>query len=71
MQLATALEHNGWQPAEARVKGKLREAGHYAKRAKQAVEMGLSYFCEALNMITFGIRLRYLSVWGAGTGVNL
>ena len=70
MQLATALEHNGWQPAEARVKGKLREAGHYAKRAKQAVEMGLSYFCEALNMITFGIRLRYLSVWGAGTGVG-
>lgn len=59
-----------WQPAEARVKGKLREAGHYAKRAKQAVEMGLSYFCEALNMITFGIRLRYLSVWGAGTGVG-
>jgi twinkle protein len=59
-----------WSPSDARVKGKLREASNYAQRAKQAVEMGLSYFCDALNMITFGIRLRYLSVWGAGTGVG-
>lgn len=59
-----------WSPSDARVKGKLREASHYAQRAKQQVEMGLSYFCDALNMITFGIRLRYLSVWGAGTGVG-
>lgn len=60
-----------WQPAEARVKGKLRTASSYATRAKEMAVMGLPYFCEALNNITFGIRLRYLSVWGAGTGVIL
>lgn len=59
-----------WTPSDARVKGKLRDAGHYAKRAKEVIEMGLSYFCPALNPITFGIRLRWLAVWGAGTGVG-
>lgn len=59
-----------WQPVEARVKGKLKAASHYAEQAKNVTQMGLSYFCPALNPITFGVRLRYLAVWGAGTGVG-
>lgn len=59
-----------WNPSEARVKGKLKSAASYADAAKQVATMGLSYFCPALNPITFGVRLRYLSVWGAGTGVG-
>lgn len=59
-----------WQPTEARVKGKLKAASHYAGVAKQVTEMGLSYFLPELNMITFGVRLRFLGVWGAGTGVG-
>ncbi|QHJ81467.1 MAG: hypothetical protein [Bacteriophage sp.] len=59
-----------WNPTEARIKGKLKSASFYADAAKQVATMGLSYFCPALNPITFGVRLRYLSVWGAGTGVG-
>lgn len=59
-----------WNPTEARVKGKLKSASSYADAAKQVATMGLSYFEPALNPITFGVRLRYLSVWGAGTGVG-
>ena len=59
-----------WNPTEARIKGKLKAASHFADAAKQVATMGLSYFCPALNPITFGVRLRYLSVWGAGTGVG-
>lgn len=59
-----------WEPSEARIKGKLKSASSYATAAKQVATMGLSYFCKALNPITFGVRLRYLSVWGAGTGVG-
>lgn len=59
-----------WTPTEARVKGKLKSASHYADKAKNVTEMGLSYFVPELNMITFGVRLRFLGVWGAGTGVG-
>lgn len=59
-----------WSPVEARVKGKLKAASSYADMAKKVTENGLSYFCPALNPITFGVRLRYLGVWGAGTGVG-
>lgn len=59
-----------WNPTEARIKGKLKSASFFADAAKQVAVMGLSYFCPALNPITFGVRLRYLSVWGAGTGVG-
>lgn len=59
-----------WQPVEARVKGKLKAASSYADAAKKVTEMGLSYFIPELNPITFGVRLRYLAVWGAGTGVG-
>lgn len=59
-----------WNPSEAKVKGKLKSASAYAARAKEVQVMGLPYFCEALNPITFGVRLRYLGVWAAGTGVG-
>lgn len=59
-----------WEPVEAKVRGTLRSASHWADRAKVVRTMGLSYFEPALNPITFGIQLSYLSVWGAGTGVG-
>lgn len=59
-----------WEPVEARVKGTLRSASHWGDKAKKIRAMGLSYFEPALNPITFGIQLSYLSVWGAGTGVG-
>lgn len=59
-----------WHPVEAKVKGTLRAASHWAEAAKTIRTMGLSYFEPALNPITFGIQLNYLSVWGAGTGVG-
>lgn len=59
-----------WQPAEARVKGKIKTVGAYKDKASIVRTMGLDYFEPALNDITFGIQLRYLGVWGAGTGVG-
>lgn len=59
-----------WSPAEARVRGKLKTVGEYRKRASKMLEMGIDYFEPALNAITFGLQLRHLSVWGAGTGVG-
>ncbi|URY99209.1 DNA primase/helicase [Klebsiella phage 6939] len=59
-----------WQPVEARVKGKLKAASSYADIAKKITKNGLSYFIPELNPITFGVRLSYLGVWGAGTGVG-
>lgn len=59
-----------WNPSEAKVKGKLKAASSYSEKAKELAVMGLDYFMPELNPITFGVRLRYLSVWGAGTGVG-
>lgn len=59
-----------WEPVDAKVRGTLRSAAHWADAAKRVRTMGLSYFEPALNPITFGIQLSYMSVWGAGTGVG-
>lgn len=59
-----------FNPSEARVKGKLKSAGAYASSAKVMTKMGLPYWLDELNPVTFGIRLRFLAVWAAGTGVG-
>lgn len=38
--------------------------------ARVMTTMGESYWLKGLNMITFGLRKHYMSVWGAGTGVG-
>lgn len=56
--------------AEYQVKGKLKRVGDIKAKARQMVEMGKSYWLKGFNKITFGVRLHYLAVWGAGTGVG-
>ena len=57
-----------WNPAEARIKGKLKTVSAYREQASKMMKMGLDYFSPAMNPITFGVQLRHLSVWGGGTG---
>lgn len=55
---------------ESQVKGKLKRVSDVREKARQMVEMGKNYWLSGFNKVTFGIRLHYLSVWGAGTGVG-
>ncbi|QBJ01031.1 hydrolase/topoisomerase-primase [Aeromonas phage MJG] len=55
---------------EFAVKGKLKSVGDLMDKARTMVEMGKDYWMKGFNRITFGIRLHYLAVWGAGTGVG-
>lgn len=59
-----------WKPVNPFEGGSLSGMGKYKKKAKETPEMGLSWPWESLNEVTYGIRLHYLSVWGAGTGVG-
>lgn len=55
---------------EYQVRGKLKRVGDIKSKAREMVEMGKSYWLKGFNKITFGVRLHYLAVWGAGTGVG-
>ena len=48
----------------------LKRVKDLVKEARTMTTMGKSYWLKGLNMVTFGIRLHYMSVWGAGTGVG-
>ncbi|UOW66370.1 DNA helicase [Aeromonas phage vB_AspA_Tola] len=65
-----AFVDSWWNPAEARIKGKLKTVSAYREQASRIMKMGLDYFEPALNPVTFGVQLRHLGVWGAGTGVG-
>lgn len=54
-----------WKPSES-----IKRVADIKDKARVLTEMGQKYWLNGLNMITFGIRLNYLSVWGAGTGVG-
>lgn len=55
---------------EQKANGKLKRVRDLREKAREMTEMGISYWLNGLNAITFAIRLHYLSVWGAGTGVG-
>ena len=55
---------------EQKANGKLKRVGDIKAKARVLTEMGKSYWLKGFNMITFGIRKHYLSVWGAGTGIG-
>lgn len=55
---------------ESQVRGKLKRVSDVREKARTMVEMGKDYWLKGFNKVTFGIRLHYLSVWGAGTGVG-
>lgn len=55
---------------EAGAVAKLKRVSDVVGKARQMVTMGKKYWLDGFNMITYGIRLHYMSVWGAGTGVG-
>lgn len=55
---------------EAKVNAKLKRVADVKQDAMKMTEMGEKYWLKGLNLITYGIRDHYLSVWGAGTGVG-
>lgn len=48
----------------------LKRVSDLKAKARVMTKQGLDYWLNGFNAITFGIRLHYLSVWGAGTGVG-
>lgn len=59
-----------FQAEEQKVTAKVKSVEELKGKARQMVEMGKKYWLDGFNKITFGIRLHYLAVWGAGTGVG-
>lgn len=55
---------------EQKPNGKLKRVSDLKDKARKMTEMGKDYWLTGFNLVTFGIRLHYLSVWGAGTGVG-
>ena len=55
---------------EQKPNGMLKRSKDLRAKSRIMTEMGKKYWLDGFNMITFGIRLNYLSVWGAGTGVG-
>jgi len=50
--------------------GSLSTLAKYRDQAKVVPTMGISWPWPSMNAVTYGMRLNYLSVWGAGTGVG-
>jgi len=55
---------------EPTINAKIKSVAQVKDKARTMVEMGEKYWLKGFNPITYGIRLYYLSVWGAGTGVG-
>lgn len=55
---------------EQKVNGMIKTVSDIKAKARVMTEMGKQYWLSGFNHITFGIRLNYLSVWGAGTGIG-
>lgn len=55
---------------EQKANGKLKRVSDTKAKARQITEMGKKYWLDGFNMVTYGIRLHYMSVWGAGTGIG-
>lgn len=55
---------------ESKANGKIKRVKDVKEQARVITEMGKKYWLDGFNLITFGIRKYYLSVWGAGTGVG-
>lgn len=55
---------------EQKVNGMIKTVSDIKSKARVMTEMGKQYWLSGLNMVTYGIRLNYMSVWGAGTGVG-
>lgn len=55
---------------EAKTSAKLKRVSDLKEEARQITKFGEKYWLDGLNMVTYGIRDHYLSVWGAGTGVG-
>lgn len=55
---------------EAKTSAKIKRVSDIKEKAREITTMGKKYWMTGFNMITYGIRLHYLSVWGAGTGVG-
>jgi twinkle protein len=50
--------------------GVISSASKFRNKAKEQPVMGLSWPWPELDPVTYGMRLNFLSVWGAGTGVG-
>lgn len=59
-----------FNPVESRKGNFIKSAKDLADKAKEKVDMGLSWFAPKLNAITLGIRKHMLIVIGAGSGVG-
>jgi len=59
-----------WNPVDVFDAGSLSRMSKYKEKAKVMPTMGLSWPWPSMDPVTYGIRLNYLSVWGAGTGVG-
>ncbi|ASP46292.1 DNA primase/helicase [Marinomonas phage CB5A] len=55
---------------ESKGSAKVKRVSDLYGKARVMTKMGNKYWLNGLNMITYGIRLHYLHVWGAGTGVG-
>lgn len=55
---------------EPKVNAKLKRVSDIKEKAREITQMGEKYWLAGFNLITYGIRKHYLSVWGAGTGVG-
>ncbi|WNV56449.1 DNA helicase [Vibrio phage vB_ValA_R15Z] len=55
---------------ESKTNARLKRVSDIKDKAREITTMGEKYWLKGFNMITYGIRLHYMSVWGAGTGVG-
>lgn len=55
---------------DSKVNAQLKTVADTREKASIITTMGKKYWLTGFNPITFGIRLNYLSVWGAGTGIG-